>query len=73
MAVKEAQYFDHYSEVGVRMLELKEGADRVTLTVCKGSFASHVGTELSANLYVEGRSGFELRQLLEGDRLDSVG
>ncbi len=63
------QYFDRSREVGVRVLhitESKETGGPVEITVCKGSYMSYVCTELSSNLYVEGRFGFELRELFEG-------
>lgn len=60
------QYFGRYREVGVRAHDISVANDSVKLTVCMGSFVSHICTELSANLYVEGRFGFELRQVFEG-------
>ncbi|MCK4857306.1 MAG: AAA family ATPase [candidate division Zixibacteria bacterium] len=60
------QYFDLYHEVGVRVLNIEAQDSSVNLRVCRGGFVSHVCTELSANLHIEGRFGFELRQVFEG-------
>ena len=63
---KEEQYTGRYEEQGVRLLGMTSVADGLNLDVCVGDFVSYICTEQSAHLSVEGKHGFELRQIFEG-------
>jgi predicted kinase len=63
---KEEEYYDRSEEPKVRVLDFFFSHGVVTVQVCRGDFMSYLCTELSANLRVDGRYGFEFRELLEG-------
>ncbi len=62
----EERYFGRYREKSIRLLDLHEAKHGIRLSACPGDYRNYVCHELSCNLRMRGRSGYELRQLLEG-------